>query len=136
MALNQFGSKVVNDVNDAKIKTALAAARAVIQWTPVDTGQARSNWLPKIGSPPTHTRLPHAPGSHLGRGESANAGAAMARVTAVFGAAKPGQPLYLKNNLPYIGRLNAGHSRQSPAGFVTIALNEALATLRSQKILK
>lgn len=136
VALNQLGEQVVNNVNRAKVETAKAVARSVIEATPVDTGRARSNWLPKIGSPPSHTRMPHAPGEHLGRGETANQQAAVARADAVFTAAKPGQPLYLKNNLKYIARLNEGYSKQSPAGFVGIAVIEALSSLRTVKILK
>lgn len=32
----------------------------------------------------------------------------------------------LRNDVPYVGRLNAGSSRQAPAGFVEAAIDRAL----------
>jgi hypothetical protein len=37
--------------------------------------------------------------------------------------------LWVANNVPYIRRLNYGHSSQAPAGFVEMAIDTALATV-------
>lgn len=103
--------------------------------TPVDVGTARSNWIARRGAPPTHKRKAFAPGSHLGVGERANLANAYASAIAVFNAAKPGEPLYLKNNLNYITRLNQGHSKQAPSGFVDTSLLQQINELKRIRLL-
>lgn len=44
--------------------------------------------------------------------------------------------IHITNNLPYIGALNDGHSKQAPAGFVRTAVMEGLAAMRGVNILK
>ena len=135
-AIHRYGDRVEDQANALKIDTAETVARRVIENTPVDTGRARSNWIAKIGSPPSHTRRPFVPGVHLGRGERANLGASYAAIVGTFSKAKPGQPLYLKNNLKYITRLNEGYSKQSPAGFVQLGIQAGIALLRRHKLLE
>lgn len=38
----------------------------------------------------------------------------------------PGPQTHIRNDVPYVGRLNDGGSAQAPAGFVERALSEAL----------
>lgn len=135
-AIRQYGDTVEKQANVAKIKLATSIAHSVIELTPVDTGQARSNWLAKRNSPPSHTRRPLVPGSQLGRSERANLNAAYGQIVGIFAQAKPGERLYLKNNLKYIARLNAGYSKQSPAGFVQMAVLNGLISLRNLKLLE
>lgn len=42
--------------------------------------------------------------------------------------------IHITNNLPYIGALNDGHSKQAPADFVRIAVMDGLATVRGAKV--
>ena len=103
--------------------------------TPVDTGRARSNWLPSLGGSRQGAIPPYAP-LPQGRdpqkfGEQANAQAAInaARLT-VGQRTKPDQDIYLTNNLHYINDLNNGNSVQAPAGFVQMAVEAAAAAVR------
>jgi hypothetical protein len=91
--------------------------------TPVDTGWARANWVPRVGSPPTGT---------VGTREQAengviNASAAeveLARIATTY-SFRQGR-VYITNNVPYITRLNEGYSRQAPRGFVQKAIAKAV----------
>lgn len=83
--------------------------------TPVDTGFASASWWPKIGSPPT--------------GVAANTSAAESQQRAAIASIasyKIGQSIWVTNNAPYVGRLNAGWSSQSPQGFIEAAIQTVL----------
>ena len=134
-ALAKHGETIERQANLAKITTAKGVAHSVMSATPVDVGTARSNWIAKRNSPPGHKRRAFAPGSHLGTSERQNLVAAYEAAASVFNAAKPGETLYLKNNLPYIARLNDGYSKQAPAGFVEGSIVRELNILRRVKLL-
>ncbi len=106
---------------------ALRLAVNVIRATPVDTGEARSNWVASVGRQDRSRRGPYAPGSKLGLGESANAAAAIAQNTRTIRSSLPGQSLYVQNNAPHIGELNRGKSTQAPALFVQTGIQEAVS---------
>ena len=84
--------------------------------TPVDTGWARNNWLAAVATPPV---------GPIGSREDVptfDPGAA-----AVLAYRSPAQgKVYISNNVPYIGRLNAGSSKKAPAGFVQRAIAGAV----------
>jgi hypothetical protein len=44
--------------------------------------------------------------------------------------------VYISNNLPYIDRLNKGHSKQAPAGFIESAINAGLTAIRKARLVK
>jgi hypothetical protein len=92
---------------------ALVVDQSVVLGTPVDTGRARSNWRVSVGAPVADVIEPYAPGKHLGRGEGANAQAAIQQGQAVIGSARSGKPIYITNNVHYIGKLEEGHSPQN-----------------------
>lgn len=79
--------------------------------TPVDTGHARANWTLSAGAP--------AFGAVTGKGDGG--------VASVIAWDLGDGPLFVNNNAPYILRLNDGHSKQAPAGFIERAIDEALA---------
>lgn len=88
--------------------------------TPVDTGHARASWIPAVGAP----NLTEPVGA-----DSSLASAGTAQVMAF----KLGQGmLYLSNVVPYIGRLNLGHSKQAPALFVEACIARAVATVKAK----
>jgi hypothetical protein len=92
----------------------------LIETTPVDSGWARANWIPGLGL----SDVPPAPQpkDRLTGDEDAQT-AAMAAV--LSGYQFPGV-IQIGNGVPYIGRLNDGHSQQAPAGFVQRGINKAL----------
>lgn len=88
--------------------------------TPVDTGHARASWIPAVGAP------------NLSEPVGADSSLAQAGTAQVL-AFKLGQgTLYISNVVPYISRLNAGHSKQAPALFVERAIAQAVATVKAK----
>lgn len=81
--------------------------RNVITETPVDEGAARGNWQTSVGQPKTGTI------------DRIGADAAIAEVNAAV-PDEAGQVVYLSNDLPYIRKLEYGHSDQAPQGMVRL----------------
>jgi len=106
--------KIKRDHVNQVCLTALNIHQRIVQKTPVDTGRARSNWIPRVGSPASQTRKKSTPSSlaSFARKE-------FNRKTVPFGS-----NLYIANNLPYIERLNQGYSKQAPMHFVEMAIQE------------
>lgn len=107
---------------------ALAADRAVVMATPVDTGRARANWQATIGAPATGT-VNGAPG------KGASVAAATSQASAVIAGYRSGQVIFLTNNLPYIVPLNNGHSKQAPANFVESAVESVRRAARRARLI-
>ena len=102
----------------------------VLAWsTPVDTSKAVSNWIVSIGAPNYMERAAYQPG-YLGYTHAASATEMIAAARAMLKNKKPGEPLYITNNVDYIRKLNSGTSRQAPAGFVEAAVLIARKELR------
>ncbi len=118
------------------METAIAIDQTVVLATPVDTGRARSNWIVSLGGPNSSVQEPYAAGDGLGKGEGANAAAAIAQAKRVIvSRPKRGGDIYIQNNLPYIGRLNEGSSAQAPANFVAKAVAVGIRAVRKRKVL-
>lgn len=114
----------------------LTALQALTSATPVDTGHARSGWIPTVGSPadarldrPKGIGTKEKPGKNRSRAESD----AQKRLAASLAASREisksyklsqGQ-VYITNPVPYIVYLNEGSSAQAPAKFVEIAVAQA-----------
>lgn len=95
-------------------KIALDMFSRVILRTPVDKGRARGNWHVSIGRVDDNVlQLDDKAGT-------ATISAAAAHIAQV----KAGDVIYLINNLPYIGKLESGSSKQAPAGMVEITVQE------------
>jgi len=104
--LNEAMQALPNQANKIKRVAAVTVLRGVIFRSPVDTGRFRNNWQLTLGRP--------------ARGE-VNAGGyfqAAASGTARALQAKPGQDIWITNNVPYAEALEEGHSGQAPAGVV------------------
>lgn len=91
--------------------------------TPIDTGWASANWLPSISAPniiSADERDP-TPGMVSARARMAEQG-----LNEVLSWRPEDGPIFSTNNVPYIEPLNAGHSPQSPRGFVQFAIEKAV----------
>lgn len=98
---------------------ALEVHAELVEDTPVDTGWARANWVPNIGAPgPSSSDPTGSPGSARARAQ-----AGVARLSAY--RLSQGK-VHVTNNVPYIEALNAGHSKQAPAGFVEAAVDRGI----------
>lgn len=101
---------------EAMRKIALRVMQTLVLATPVDTGRARSNWIVSLGSPARATKEPM---------DKSGAAAISENATEIATHKDPSVAIYISNNLPYIGRLNEGWSKQAPAGYVEQALQAA-----------
>ena len=119
--VDKLGEKIAQSASDHAVKTALTIVGDLVYHTPVDTSQALSNWDVTIGAPATDPHGPYSAGKH-GSTQRQSAAQALAVAKETLKDKKPGQTIYIANNLPYIRRLNEGHSQQVPAGFVERAL--------------
>ena len=115
------------------VTQALDAQLLLAKETPVDVGTARSNWLASIGRPRTGRIRAYSPyqsrhkkpyGAGGSKGEGANLSGVQSQGRNALANYKKGS-IYISNNLPYIGPLDRGHSRQTSAGFVTRAVMQA-----------
>lgn len=79
----------------------------VIYGTPKDTGAAQGNWQASVGQPKTGTT------------DRTGADAAVAEMKSVV-PDEAGNVVYLSNNLPYIRKLEYGHSQQATQGMVRV----------------
>jgi hypothetical protein len=117
---------VEGNVEKAMRKAALAIDSAVVSATPVDTGRARSNWLPNFDAPASGT---------VAATSAAGATALVAGKVASFDLTK-NKSIHITNNLPYIRKLNEGSSSQAPAGFVRRAIFAGVGAIKSIKLLR
>ena len=140
--LDKFARQIPQQANQIKRKVAKQILNGVVNRTPVGNrelwavnidrkvrglplappgyggGRAKGNWQVTIGSPATKATDTKDP---TGR-------STIAAGQATILAAQPGQDIWISNNLPYIGRLEHGHSKQAPAGMIA----QTLATVRAQ----
>lgn len=85
--------------------------RSVVMDTPVDTGRARANWLPSADTARAGTvEWTGSPASAMAKTQ--------AEIQQTAAGSKFGEITIMVNNLPYIGRLENGSSKQAPAGMV------------------
>lgn len=138
--IRKRGSQVENAGAVLVRRVAKSTLKLLVLKTPVDKGDARSNWRVSIGNQ-TFARIPaYAPGRHLGLGERANANAAIAIGFAKIEQLRPGRgnplgsALYITNNVPYIERLNAGYSKQAPPGYINDCVSKAKSVIGNFRI--
>ncbi|UYW33627.1 HK97 gp10 family phage protein [Methylorubrum extorquens] len=100
-------------------KVALDMGSRVVMRSPVDTGRFRANWQYGVGQPnPTVLEAVDKDGA-----------TSIARISAGAATARLGDVIYLSNSLPYALRLEAGWSKQAPAGMVGLTVAEFQAAV-------
>ena len=126
--MSKIANAVELDISDLTNEISLAILADVSKDTPVDVGTARSNWQVSLNGPesgvrparapwPSRWRPPYAdPGTT--KSETRNQAGVVWAGAAVVRGRRPEQAVYITNNVPYIGPLNAGHSPQSAAGWI------------------
>ena len=117
--LNRFSGKAVVALT-LEVQSNLVRA-ASEGGTPVDTGWARSNWVPTIGP-----SAPQVYGEPKKINESV-AGQGVAQVATQYRIENG--PVHISNFVPYIQRLNAGSSDKAPPAFVQKAIAEAVISV-------
>lgn len=124
--LRYFADDIPKQANEIKKQAVQEIVLTVVPATPVRTGQARSGYFTTNGEADSSS-LPYGPFTQDGY-QTIN------RMRVALIGARPGVPMHVTNNLPYIGRLNTGYSTQAPAQFIEIAIGEARAIIRRQVI--
>jgi len=139
---NQFAKRMAKlafniEANSSETvqKAALAIDAQVVISTPVDTNRARSNWLVGINGPITEET------DDFPKGKKGSGGAAATRAAKEKGKRqilkhKPGQSIYISNNVKYINDLNRGTSIQAPAMFVQMGVLAGVKAVKGVKLLK
>ena len=118
----KFANELDDEANRFKRKIALDLLQEVVMRSPVDTGRYRANWLVTINKPSTR---------ELVRFKSRNA--ALQRGVGfdpiieaglrVLRRVRPGQDIWITNNVPYAERIEFGSwSKQAPQGVLNVAL--------------
>ena len=123
--VKKFKMQIKNEIDDVlvqsqefKEKIGFDCFAGIVKRTPVDTGRARGNWMVSLGSAveavvdsgPTISDGQSTPSALINQGMS------------TISKSKPGQDIVISNNLPYIVRLEEGHSKQAPTGMVAHTL--------------
>ncbi len=99
--------------------------------TPRDTSFARSNWIPEIGKSFEGLAGSRA-AAEAGSVDSGPSTRGLAALISEYRLLRG--PIFLTNNVTYIGALNDGHSPQQPAGFVQRAIARGVRTIALRRI--
>lgn len=132
IAMKAHAEALTKNVNVLTRNTARAILNRLSVSTPVDTGEAVSNWQVALNGPPANPLPPYVPGEG-GSTRSMNAKAMLQTARSIIPKfyAVNGDTLFIGNTAPYIERLNKGSSTQAPAGFVEDAILAGAAHVRS-----
>lgn len=113
------------------VKIALDVDANLRETTPIDTGWARANWVPAIGEPFAGNSESIKPKASDVQAQRAIQQGGLA---ALFSYDLDDGLVFVTNNVPYIGVLNDGHSKQEPEGFVQRAITKAITSdLRNEQ---
>lgn len=113
----EHAEKVEGGLRALQRAVSLQVLTGVVLKTPVDTGRARANWTVTLGGTSSATTEATDPSG----GAAISAGSSeIAQVQ----TAPLGESVFIQNNLPYIERLEAGASKQSPGGMVAVTVAE------------
>lgn len=122
--MKQLASNVITNQSTRTKESAMAVVKELVIETPVDVGTAKSNWVVSVGSKWGGRVDAHVPGRR-GSTSGSNAAITLAKAQLALKNYKSSQYIYISNNSPYIGLLNAGSSTQSPGKFIETAMAKA-----------
>ncbi len=107
-------------------KLTLDVTANLIATTPVDTGWARANWIPTIGTPALPLGSPTSRSEKLSIASAIDAQQQASLVSISASYSIDQGSVFITNNVPYIRELNNGTSAQAPRGFVQTAVEKAV----------
>lgn len=124
--LNRFTEQVISRIG---IETHANLVQAPSEGgTPVDTGWARANWVPSLGKSFEGT-AGTVEQAEQGRIDSGKAQRGLVALATRYRLRQG--PVFISNNVPYIGRLNDGSSTQAPKGFVQSGIQKTLSAVEA-----
>lgn len=106
------------DIGKETREAAIAIDTGVVLETPVDTGRAKGNWITSVDSPNSFADITYTAERTVA--EQFAISQCKQEVQKVQGFAT----VYIQNNLPYITRLNEGHSDQAGSKYIEIILEK------------
>lgn len=106
-----FGIEVLAEADTLTKRITGEMLQGVIVATPVDTGQARSNWRVGVGS---------VDGTTDESTDKSGQGAISRGIATIQSGGGLGKVVYISNSLSYVERLNNGWSMQAPKNFMQI----------------
>lgn len=134
--MEKVGDVLLMNVSKTIRRAGMAATVAVVQHTPVKTGNARINWRVSIRK--YSTRKIEAPDT-----DNRNTNAQVASTKALIDASnvlknwKVGRGnIYIANPVHYIADLDEGSSRQARGGMTKFAIAAARDILRTGRLLR
>lgn len=130
MATANNVNRQLNTFVERVIKTLVLDLTAnLVQATPIDTGWARANWIPNIGSSfqGTAGTRAEAEAGNIQLGDQENG---ISSVVTQYTLARG--PVYITNNVPYIVFLNEGSSRQAPSAYVQSQIVRSLSAVATR----
>jgi hypothetical protein len=119
--------KVLGEIDKFTRRVVIQTHSNLTTRTPVDTGLARSNWQISTGSARSGVRPITSQAGALSAAQSA-----VNRISDLTPNSRGAETIYIVNNIPYIGGLNRGKSRQAPAGYVSDSIKRAIAFASSR----
>jgi hypothetical protein len=126
--MGRLAARVPENADKTVRKVAMAIDQTVVMATPVDKGRARANWIAALDVPVTSPTEAQDP----------SGAAAIAQAASVVGQydGDRNSEVHITNNLPYIGPLNDGSSRQAPKNFVQQAVRAGAGAVKGAKLLE
>jgi hypothetical protein len=121
VGLQDDGRSVERTVLDATQALAFEAVRGVVLLTPVRTGRLRGNWQV--------TTIAAADGFDANKRDESGQ-ATIAAGEATIEKARPYEPIWLHNGVPYATYVETGTERMQPAGMVA----RTIARLRGMRL--
>jgi hypothetical protein len=125
--IRRVGDRIATNADKMTRKAALAIDATVVLATPVDTGRARGNWQVELDNAKEGTVEP--------QDRSGQAAINQGKGVIAQYNGDTSKEIHITNNLPYIGKLNEGHSAQAPAAFVEKAVMVGVEAVRGSKLL-
>lgn len=124
-SMDKLAKRIPKAANELAMTTARAILKDLVYVTPVDTSLALSNWQVSITTPKRKTVDAFVYGSK-GSTRNMSAESTILAGDLTISKKRPGQTIWIINNISYIGDLDSGYSRQFAGGFTTRA--RAVAT--------
>jgi len=125
--VNELLKKMRERVGRVKRAVVLHVHAGVTKRTPVDTGRARGSWNVAINHVDSSTLPPVAAASGVSKALGGRGFKRYGAPRPAVGRIEAGDEVFVSNHLPYIAKLNDGSSKQAPAGFVQVAIEETKA---------
>lgn len=116
--MRRAADEAFHAIEDDILALTLEIHGELVESTPVDTGFARNNWVITNGAPAVGV---------FETGSAPDPGMAIA-------TAKTDVPMYITNNVQYIGKLNQGHSPQAPAEFVQRDITKVIERRKNRRL--